>query len=196
VANFSRLQEAGTSANDTQIVRNLIESVYSRVYGAAIRDHYPEICFRADDAGSVVAAAGVRRASAGRLFLESYLDAPIEEVIQSYTDEKVYRDQIVEIGNLVSNQTGQCRSFFKLLCAELHSLGFRYAVATATRPLRRIFQYAGFENHFLAVADPSCVPDGGVQWGSYYATDPHVVFGCVTDSHVSLKRRSQEGSAQ
>jgi len=196
VANFSRLQEASTSANGTQAVRNLIEGVYSRVYGAVIRDHYPEICFHADNAGSVVAAAGIRRASAGSLFLENYLDAPIEEMIQSYTDEKVNRDQIVEIGNLVSNQTGQCRSFFKLLCAELHSLGFSYAVATATRPLRRIFQYAGFENHFLAIADPSRVPDGGVEWGSYYATDPHVVFGCVTESHALLKRRVMEGPAQ
>jgi hypothetical protein len=196
VANFSRLQEAGTSADGTQTVRSFIESVYGRVYGAEIRDHYPEICFRADDNGSVVAAAGIRRAAAGRLYLEHYLDAPIEDVIQTYTDEKVSRDQIVEIGNLVSNQSGQCRSFFKLLCGELHDLGVRYAVATATRPLRRIFQYAGFESHFLAVADPSRVPGAVAQWGSYYATDPHVVFGNVIDSHASLKLRKLEGTVR
>lgn len=194
MATFSRLLENGAS-DDTQSVRSLIEGVYQNVYGAVIHDHYPEMCCHADDTGTVVAAAGIRRASEAPLFLEYYLDAPIEKVIQEYTDETVSRDQIVEIGNLVSNKTGQCRSFFKLLCAELHALGFRYAVATATRPLRRIFQCAGFEHRFLAVADPSRVPGEGAHWGSYYATDPHVVFGSVTASHISLKIRKTEGAA-
>jgi hypothetical protein len=190
LANLSRLQEDGPQAHDAQSVRGMIEDVYQRAYGAAIREHYPDICFRADADGRVVAAAGIRRASDGPLFLESYLDAPIEDVIQGCTDEAVTRGEIVEIGNLVSNQTGQCRSFFSLLCMELHDLGYRYAVATATRPLRRIFQFAGFESRFLAIADPARLPDFGAGWGTYYATDPHVVFGSVTDFRNSLESRN------
>lgn len=195
MSNFNRLQVSGSQTIGPQSVCGLIENVYDRVYGAAIESHYPDICFRANEAGRVVAAAGIRRASDGPLYLEHYLDAPIEDVIQRYTDEAVHRSEIVEIGNLVSDQTGQCRSFFKLLCLELHALGFRYAVATATRPLRRIFQYSGFESRFLAVADPARLPDVGAQWGSYYAADPHVVFGSVTDFHSRLERRSREGAA-
>ncbi|WP_371315078.1 thermostable hemolysin [Hyphomonas sp.] len=194
MATFSRLLENDAS-NDAQSVRSLIEGVYGNVYGAVLRDHYPEVCFHADDTGAIVAAAGVRRASAGLLFLESYLDSPIEDVIQRCVDETVSRDQIVEVGNLVSNQTGRCRFFFKLLCAELHTLGFRYVAATATRPLRRIFQYAGFQYRFLAAADPSRLKGGDAHWGSYYATDPHVVFGSVVDSHVSLKLHEMKGAA-
>lgn len=195
LANLSRLQEAGAWAHDVQSARGLIEDVYDRAYGAAIRDHYPDICFRADATGRVVAAAGIRRASDGPLFLENYLDGPIEEIIRRHADEAVAREEIVEIGNLVSDQTGQCRSFFRLLCLELHTLGYRYAVATATRPLRRIFQFAGFESRFLAVADPARLADAGAAWGSYYATDPHVVFGSVTDFRASLERRNLKGIA-
>ena len=194
VMSLSRLRETGAPAQNTQLVRSLIEDVYNRTYGAAIREHYPDICFRADNAGGIVAAAGIRRASEEALFLEQYLDAPIEEVIRRHTDESVSRSEIVEIGNLVSNQTGQCRSFFKLLCAELHGLGFRYATATATRPLRRIFRCSGFDSRFLAFADPARLPDAGTHWGSYYAADPHVVFGNVMDFQASLERRRQEGS--
>lgn len=192
---LNRLQETGTTTHEHISVRGLIEGVYHRVYGAAIREHYPDICFRTDDAGSVIAAAGVRRASEGQLFLEQYLDAPVEDIIQRHTDKAVTRAEIVEIGNLVSSQVGQCRGFFDLLCTELHDLGFQYAVATATRPLRRIFKYAGFESRFLATADPTRLPDSGAHWGSYYAADPHVVFGSVIDFHTSLQRRKLERGA-
>lgn len=192
LARLSRLLEDDPPTSEGQSVRNLIEDVYGRAYGAVIREHYPDIRFRADGTGRVVAAAGIRCASDGPLFLETYLDTPVEAEIQRYTDEMVLRNEIVEIGNLVSDQTGQCRSFFKLLCIELHALGYRYAVATATRPLRRIFSFAGFESRFLAVANPGRLRDAGSDWGTYYAADPHVVFGNIAEFRTSLESRNPE----
>lgn len=53
-----------------------------------------------DQFGSIAAAVGCRSAAQESLFLETYMDAPIEEVIAKQLDVAVNRNQIVEVGKL------------------------------------------------------------------------------------------------
>ena len=62
-------------------VESFIQSVYASSYGATIREFAPQlVCLKAN--GKVIAAAGYRLATEP-LFLERYLDRPVEQLLGS-----------------------------------------------------------------------------------------------------------------
>lgn len=140
--------------------------------------------------------AGISQASRTTLFLEQYLDTPIEQAVAEGLARRdsaagsvtgragaagstsVSRDSIVEIGNLVAASNGASLGIFIVLASALHQAGFTHLVFTATEKLRSKFNRLGFETTLLADADPTRLSSGdGVSWGSYYANKPQVVTG-------------------
>lgn len=69
------------------LVEAFIHDVYARRYGAQVRHFTPVLAFLRDDAG-IVAAAGYREAQASALFLERYLDAPVEILLGAGTTRR------------------------------------------------------------------------------------------------------------
>src|SRR5688500_5530748 len=78
-----------------------IRNRYAAVHGARPSD-FPAFLSRMRSPG-VGAALGYRRASAGPLFLEAYLDEPIEDAVGRHLGASVSRDRIVEVGSLAAN---------------------------------------------------------------------------------------------
>ncbi len=133
------------------------------------------------------AALGYRRASDGPLFLEAYLDAPIEQVLRPTMGIEVPRSAIVEIGSLAGNS---CTSLLSLWHRTAHELSAdaQLGVAVLTRPLRGMLRRLGIALHELAPADGNRLGEARARWGRYYDTDPVVCAGSLHEGRLQLDR--------
>jgi phosphoglycolate phosphatase-like HAD superfamily hydrolase len=154
-----------------------IATRFHRAYGAEVTHFSPQLLGVRDALERWHAAAGYAPADGRRLFLEQYLDAPIEKILAR--GRTVARESIVEVGQLAATSVGMGRTLVPLLARHLHRLGYEWVVFTATRELRNAVARLGLTPLELAPADPARLPDGARQWGTYYASDPIVVAGRI-----------------
>lgn len=134
----------------------------------------PELVALCDHQNTLLAAVGLRCASSGRLFLEDYLNQPLDAAISPLSPCR--RDQIVEIAHLAGVQSGVSRTLFPALTVLLHGRGVQWVAFTGTRSLRVSFERLGVKTRSLGLADPSRLPGGGQGWGSYYEHQPEVLI--------------------
>jgi hypothetical protein len=167
-------------------VERFIEDAYAEAYGGQIHAHYPTLMSVQDEAGAIYAVVGFRHAGEEPLFLEQYLDAPVEAVLGHSLGTAVDRGHVVEIGGLASSGQGATVFLFAAMARHLQREGLRFAVATATGELRRIFHKAGLGALQLAAADPRRLEDGGAAWGAYYQSDPVVLAGLIEAATAPL----------
>lgn len=172
-------------------VERFIEDAYAEAYGGQIRAHYPTLMSVQDEAGVLYAAVGFRHAGEAPLYLEQYLEDPVESVLGQAIGTRVDRAHVVEIGGLASSGQGATVFLFAAMAHHLQKEGLRFAVATATDELRRIFHKAGLGPLQLARADPRRLDDGGGSWGAYYQTDPVVLAGSIEAATTPLDHFSE-----
>ena len=166
-------------------VEQFIAQRFLEVHGARISGFMSELIALFDDNGEILAAVGIRGASGDSLFLEHYLEAPVEQAILNNADRPLplplpQRDQIVEIGNLASIDRRASRELFILLAGLLHARNFEWAVFTGCTSLHRMFKTLGIETLYLGRALQSQLPADEQTWGSYYEDSPGVVAGKVS----------------
>lgn len=157
-------------------VERYIARRYARCHGARI-DTFLPVLLAAARHGAWYAALGLRAAAAQPLFLEQYLDLPIEAVIAAARRQPVERAQVVEIGNLAVSSRCAGELLIRLLIEALRGAGFRWLVFTATRPVRALVAGMGFGLHGLATANPARLRGTADAWGRYYDVDPQVMAG-------------------
>ena len=91
-------------------VCRFVRERYAEAHHAQVQQLLPEqFVLRAAD-GRLLACAGMRQASCGPLFLEHYLDLPIEQQVAAQLRQPVSRSEILEIGNLAA-MPGQRNNF-------------------------------------------------------------------------------------
>ncbi|WP_192035604.1 thermostable hemolysin [Halomonas sp. YLGW01] len=133
------------------------------------------------------AAVGAQSADVGTLFLETYLDRPIEALLDEAFGQPVSRDGIVEIGNLACARPGLYRPLILHLIEQLYDEGHAWLVFTATPAVRNGFRRLGLSASPLALADPACLPPASrAAWGRYYDLVPWVMGGSLTLAHAQL----------
>lgn len=163
---------------------DFIAARFQRAYGARVAHFSPHLLGIRDALARWRAASGYTPADGGRLFLEQYLDAPIEVELARCRGRPplrpIARESIVEVGNLAAATAGAARALIPLLARHLHRLGYEWVVFTATRELRNTFQRLGLSPLSLDRADPARLADGAANWGSYYANDPIVMAGRIS----------------
>lgn len=158
----------------------LIEGVYASTFAVRLTSHFPVLIAVIDEDNRVVAAAGCRRADDEPLFLEQYLDEPIEHALWRQAGKPVVRSEVMEIGSLAATGVGPAaQMLFAALAAFLYEEGAVYAVATATCRLRSAFRAFGFGADEIAPAKLTKLPNGGADWRGYFKHDPVVVWGHV-----------------
>jgi hypothetical protein len=171
----------------------LLQRRYTQVHGCSILPGFRSYlnCKRA---GAVQAQVGYRRAFAEPLFLENYLDAPIELVLSTTLRRAVPRETIVELGNLAADDA---TALVELWARAANDLGSdcEIAVATLTAPLRAMFTRLGLRLIELAPADMARIEQPEI-WGRYYTSDPRVCAGFIAEGQQALarffsRRRSQ-----
>jgi len=181
-----RMSIHGAGCPERTRVEGFIRAVYQEHYDARLSALAPTlVALRAGD--QILAAAGYRSATE-RLFLERYLDAPVEACLARSTLDAPGRPAIVEVGHLAAIRNGAGRLLMPLLGAHLAGAGFEWVVSTATEELRHLFRRLGLSPLVLGSADPSVLGTEAVNWGTYYDHRPHVVAGSITQGMAQLTR--------
>lgn len=175
----ARLEPVPRSHPQRAAFEQFIAKRFLRAYGASVSHFLPNLLGVRDGLAQWQAAAGYAAAQAQELFLEQYLDRPVEQTLAAALGRPVTREGVVEVGNLAAASAGMARALIPELARHLHRLGYRWVVFTATHALRNSFKRLGLQPLPLAIADPARLPDGGKSWGSYYTQDPRVMAGRI-----------------
>lgn len=164
-----------------------IQQRFRKAHGADIRHFMPELFgMHSRDAG-LCAVAGIRRAHLEPLFLERYLDEPIEPLISAAAEQTVARTGIVEVGNLAANDTGSARLSIIAITYLLAMGGLEWVAFTGNIGLVNSFHRLGLKPVTLCAADPARLGDERHNWGSYYESKPWVHVGNIRAGFIHLR---------
>jgi hypothetical protein len=184
------LDSSHTSRLETE---KFIHDVFFQYYGADIRHFMPELLTLRTSDGQLTAALGVRSADGRGLFLEQYLDEPVEVCLNQRLpmfDGKIKREQVIEVGNLAAASAGGSRWLIIALTAYLQGAGYDWVVFTALPGLRNAFAKMGLKVITLGEAKLSSLDsDEQKLWGNYYDDNPQVVTVNVHHAYGVLEQQ-------
>jgi hypothetical protein len=188
----ARLQKrAPAAANDIAVklfdathagyraAQDLIATRYAQQFGVRLVPHYPHFLALQTLGGDILSAVGIRSAADAPLFLEQYLDQPVEDVLVQRGLGRHARGRIVELGSLASNSNRASLYLIAAMAAYMQQKGYAVATVTGTRRLRRIFSLFDFNLTTLCAARRERLNDPRQDWGSYYEDDPQVLAAPV-----------------
>jgi hypothetical protein len=139
----------------------------------------------------ITSVIGIRPASCGQFFLESYLDGSAEQLLTDATGETIQRKQVVEVGNLASTDTEPFRFLMIGLITLLDRLpDTRWMVCTVGEKLIRLLRRARFFPIVINQASAERLSPEAGKWGSYYRHARSVVAGNVAYGMLELKRQN------
>ncbi len=94
------------------VVELEIQRLYRRRYGAVLESFAPMMVAEVTQAATVECVAGLRFGHEP-LFLECYLDRPIEQVLEHHLCSEVERSRIVEVCHLAGAGSGHSLTFVR-----------------------------------------------------------------------------------
>ncbi len=171
-----------------QKLERFISSTYKSVFNATLKCFLPNLVAATLSNGEIRSAFGYCDASQDRLFLESYLDGPIESLLSQKAGQCVPRNKIVEVGNLSIDKNANSVSTIRDIACYLQKLGYEWIVCTATRYLRVLFLKSGSRPISIARASISRVSADGTDWGNYYLTVPEILGGNIEKSILMIEQ--------
>ncbi|MDD5029167.1 MAG: thermostable hemolysin [Rhodoferax sp.] len=157
---------------------DFIKRIFEDRYNAHVNTFTPDLMVL-EQRGVIVAAAGWRSARDSTLFLERYLDTPIEQTMAHLASTPISRERIVEVGHLAAQRPGTSIFLFRAMASYLHARGFEWVASTATQELVGIFSRLGLPPLALAAANPERLNGQASDWGSYFDTQPIVAAGRI-----------------
>jgi len=186
-----QLQPVRAGETGREALEAYVRDRFATKHGATVRSFMPTLVSFRDRQGELRGVAGLRGAEESRLYLEQYLDRPVERVLgdrlsssagNCAATRQVRRDEIVEVGNLAG---ASCRAAVRMVAqlpVYLMSRRYSWIVFTATGALRQILEGFGAPLIELGCADPGSVAGTPDAWGRYYETDPRVFAGYLPDA--------------
>lgn len=172
-------------------VEAFVQRVYAAKFGAQVRHFAPVLVGLHDAQGRLLAAAGYRKAQTGPLFLERYLDRPVQQLLYGADAHEGLRRSIVEVGHLAAERAGEGRRLIMMLGPLLASQGLEWVVSTLTQELRHLFVRLGVAPLALGLADPQDLGNDADDWGDYYQHHPVVLAGQIP---LAVQRLAQRGA--
>lgn len=153
---------------------------YRRHFDCDLQNAYPAY-FCLLRGGRLLGVCGFRGGDSA-LFLEQYLDAPVQQLISASFDCDLQRDHLVELGGFAVRRGALALPFMSLVAPALLAVGYHYAVATATMPVRRCVSQLGVPFKRLAAAKQERLHGDDRHWGNYYQMRPAVIAGPISDA--------------
>lgn len=157
----------------------MIQAEYAQHFDCQLQ-HFMPHTLSLISAGQLLACTGFQGAASGRLFLEQYLDLPLEACMPLPP-----RQEIVEIGGFAVSHRQYALPFMLQLAPALADLGFTTVACTVTRAMRACLQKLGIAFTSLGAADPSRVDTSNNAWGNYYQHKPQILVG---DININLAK--------
>jgi len=163
-------------AHDRAELEQFIGAVFRQAYGAEIKHFMPYLMSLRDMDEQLIAVCGLRSAGIEKLFLETYLDQPIENVLSEYAGASVQRSDIVEVGNFSVAEIGVARYLITAIVDQLYASSKQWAVFTAVPVVRNAFSKMNLNPVILGDADRSRLSsEEQAEWGNYYAQKPQIM---------------------
>lgn len=163
-------------APDRQELEQFIRAMFKRVHNAEINHFMPKLMSVRDANGNLLAVCGLRHADQGKLFLETYLDAPIETLLSQHNNINIARAAILEVGNLAVAEPASIRSLLASISLYLHSTHAEWAVFTGISALRNSLTKLNMSLQPLGEANIKRIPEHErAAWGTYYNERPQVM---------------------
>ena len=174
----------GRDDADRTALETYVRTAFNRSHDADVSTFMPTLLAFRDGAGSLRGVLGIRSAADAPLYLENYLDRPVEQAIVAAGYHPVERDEVIEVGNLAA---GSCLAAVRMVAqmpVQLMNRGYSWIVFTATSTVHEILLGLGAPLVELGRADPLRVARQGDRWGRYYDNDPRVYAGYLPDSRA------------
>lgn len=161
---------------DRAEIEQFISKNFFATCGAKVRFFLPVLLSLRDPDGKLIAACGIRSAGSERLFLEHYMDQPVECLLSEQLGAKVNRNDIIEIGNYSVAEMGTSRQLLSAIIDQLHATSKQWAVFTAIQLVRNTLIKQNVFPRVLCDADIKRLPpEEQSDWGSYYEQKPQVM---------------------
>lgn len=171
-------------------IEAFIRARFRAVHDADIHDFLQTLVSYRNTHGELIAAAGFQLASEASLFLEAYLEVPVEHCLAQLIAATPERDRIVEVGNLATLRPGHARQLIMMLAAWFDRRQLQWAVLTLTPTLINSFHRLGLKLHVLAPARCERLHLCNSDWGHYYDQKPQVVAVSIPASAAGLRRQT------
>ncbi len=149
-----------------------VQNVYSRCFGATVRQAPPRFAVTLAPNGDIVCAAGIRVASDG-FFSQRYLDRPVEALLAAGSGLPVTARDVLEVGALATASPFPVFPTLRTIFDWGRAQGIDWGLFTATATVRRLIRRSGIQAELLQPARATCV-ERPADWGSYYDNDPWV----------------------
>ncbi len=157
-------------------VEAFIATVFRQVYGAEINHFMPELVALRDANGVLMAAFGLQSAAHETLFLEQYIDEPVEQLMLRRLGRQIAREEITCIGNLAVANPRNAGVLIAHIIRYSMSLDLPWAVSTVHHSLQNGLIKGGRDLYPLAEAAPDRLSaEERQKWGSYYRKTPQIV---------------------
>lgn len=149
---------------------------FKRRFSTRLENFYPSILGCWSD-GEIQGVVGIRAAVDGPLFLEQYLEQPIEEYLGHS------RDYAVEVGGFAAANRLVAFSLMRETGRYLLESGFKTVVCTANDPVRACLRRLKITHTQIGEASAAKLGQLGEsqeEWGSYYESCPLVLAGDIS----------------
>jgi len=167
----------------------VVREVYAATYGARITHLLPLLLGLADGTGHPGGVVGAQFGTDSQpMFLEEYLERPVQEALSAGLGRHVPRRALAEVGNLSALRPGLGRPLVSTMAAYLEGAGVGWAVFTATRALRLAFRHMGLQLVDLGAAEGARLGGRLSDWGTYYDTEPRVTAVSVPEMRAAAAR--------
>lgn len=159
---------------------------YRRAFGARLQSFYPSLIVLSRSDEQLCGAVAARYAEGQTLFIEQYLDHPVEREIARMATKPVSRSSVVEIGSLCVTRPAMTYPFISMIGSWLQAYGVEWLVFSLTRTLQRLFQRAEVDMFDLGPANAHRLSSSDNDWGSYYDHDPRVMAARLDQGLVNF----------
>ena len=168
---------------------HLIRNQFWQMHHARLTSFLPELFALTDRFHQPSAAVGIKHVGAEDIFLEQYLDLPIDDLVSNLAGKRVARDHITEVGNLAASSAGGGRKLIAFLVCYFAEIGVEWAVCTGTSAVRALLHRSGIAYSQIASADPDRLGDSKHQWGTYYKHNPCVLAVNIADALLQVSKK-------
>lgn len=174
-------------AEQRRISEAFIRQQFQTAYGASIQHFMPILLSLKDSDQQLLAALGLRPAANTPLFLEHYLNCPVEQALAASYNEPIDRADVVEVGHLAISEPGAARALITAMTAFLSAGKYQWVVFTIGPVLINSFIKLGLPLTDLGPANITALPEHEREsWGTYYQQQPRVMAGRLADTRDFL----------